>query len=1777
MFISLVPCTSFALDASDCYFASYGLKQGVIEYNSLPSNVSLEKDRTMSVVLCTNQQDISGSLVSSETITSVTYDETIISVVHETSYEGIEVDGWCIKPIKCGSTDITFNLSGGGSKTMQLLVVLPEVGLYSTSSAIEEYLITEYQYTVTNCAYIIVSPKQATLSGSAVFNGIYNMPQADKDKVHISAINDSTFIITVSGILSNQTFTPRIQINFTVVKTEGGQVRDYSRNIYPKLKNGNPSVFYKSYGWNNNVAYERDWLSSFENIALGNNAILRFYYGLEDNAVPLENISSVTVEDSSVIDFYQTTRNELTAYAYSTVHCGNTKVTIHFSDGTPDITFDSSVVLPGVGYYKADTISEENHLTDGLYYESLEHDEDEPAHFWVLSENDNPSNVYSVKLYLWDAQTRQYNELTNSECEYQRIDKQGLNLCILVTLPAIDNPDTRYRFEMLRNGQVWSGTSYTISKNGSFSIKVNVEDTYDFNNNPYIVKDLSNYELHNKKITVLDPSGREIDYSINNYSKLKFAVSMSGNYKICFEDFGQTKSEHSNEAVAMYKDKNGNTMLPGNVVDAIFQPNDRVYSGSSISYYYLSTNSNTTITSVEIINSNNLDISIAKENGKWKLNIEQGYKDARSQGEVDVYIYYQKQGDSNTYLMRSELYIGIDNISYYDWINNEMYIQIPTYAQDFITYTVELLTKTAIESNYRVHFNVDMNIARTIPGALSSWYTDDENKLGVSVGFNTFNSGRNYFKVGGRGDKLESLFENSIKDFSSVQSQLSSPGALPHFSEMLIGNDKNGKVTLVKSDRPEMAMCVAEYDGNVITHKYTVRTDTTFSNGFSSYEIESIPYTYPDNSRVIWLDATTAGVHSYNQTTGSFYYDCLGGSEILACLTKGAMDFLWTWSPIKIKAPDGYQVSYFTINGNGRGFRDEHEDDMTLGFTVYSEDFSAAPSTNGLGVQRIVLRWRNKNNKNDIIEERFNIYFNNYSITGEDQLWNLVSENGYSLSVDTTDKSMSFTYEPNTGFYNVSFDPEILPTAEEMEAELLIKAPAGAKYYKSVHHRGYSLYTSSILRDNKIAIDSMDYEELPEGEDYFRFGIVDYGTYSNGAITAYYNSTSKMGGLVIEWYNANKQLIGSSFIYGRTEGFISETITSSVTDMPEEPVSAATAVVAPGSRDFSLRCTLYPQTGDEYFFSLDMVEPDNYTFNRKIILPYSFIGVENYSQTSGLSAPVITHYNEDMDAIETITGVYTDCGILFSVSSFSPFTIKATQKKYEGNVTDKISYSYNPDSKVMTISGLGITPDYTCEPLEDDYIIDVPWNDIRSDLVTIVVEEGITGIGNNIFAGCQNLKNVILPNSLTSVGITAFWGSGVETLSIPKNVESMDESFKWSPYLANVTVDAANQYYSSDEGVVYSTLDKKLIYFPKNKEGRYEILSGTVSTSDRVFQGASKLTELVIPASLVSMPDLHYDSLASLSAFTVAEDNTAYKSVDGVLYTKDGRTMIYYPQDKKASNYSIPSDVEIVQDFPFKNKYLESISIPSKCMFYELNFSKLTSLKTISVDASNPYYKVVDDVLFSKNGKVMIAYPYAKEGADYHIPNGTLVLAPTCLASLNIKNLYIPHSVVIFDFVGMSFGDSRPDNVYYEGSSEELASLSSYLTVNFNCICSGDAPQIFMRSLGFGPFVYLEYGGQGGYVGVPNNQVITRATIQIKNISYSSDAKIIVNVYDKNGRQVDCRMESLSVPVGQSQTIYIDLNAIGYELKAYIVDSQNKPLCMSSYSSAEVPPVFSGG
>ena len=92
---------------------------------------------------------------------------------------------------------------------------------------------------------------------------------------------------------------------------------------------------------------------------------------------------------------------------------------------------------------------------------------------------------------------------------------------------------------------------------------------------------------------------------------------------------------------------------------------------------------------------------------------------------------------------------------------------------------------------------------------------------------------------------------------------------------------------------------------------------------------------------------------------------------------------------------------------------------------------------------------------------------------------------------------------------------------------------------------------------------------------------------------------------------------------------------------------------------------------------------------------------------------------------------------------------------------------------VLTISGHGDMDDYTRRAYRQST---APWSACQSAMVSAILKDGVTSVGQEAFSYCANLQSVLIPDGVTKIGYMAFRGAGLRRVTIPHSVREIGVS-----------------------------------------------------------------------------------------------------------------------------------------------------------------------------------------------------------------------------------------------------------------------------------------------------------------------------------------------------------------------------------------------------------------
>lgn len=187
--------------------------------------------------------------------------------------------------------------------------------------------------------------------------------------------------------------------------------------------------------------------------------------------------------------------------------------------------------------------------------------------------------------------------------------------------------------------------------------------------------------------------------------------------------------------------------------------------------------------------------------------------------------------------------------------------------------------------------------------------------------------------------------------------------------------------------------------------------------------------------------------------------------------------------------------------------------------------------------------------------------------------------------------------------------------------------------------------------------------------------------------------------------------------------------------------------------------------------------------------------------------------------------------------------VAASSNKCGKNVTWKLS-----KNGTLTISGSGAMYDYDKDQAP-------PWFESDVPVKKIVIESGVTGIGEAAFALCTEATSVTIPATVKTIDEGAFLkDQSLKSILIPKSVREIEDlAFFGCTSLTKISVVSANKYYSSKDGVLFNKRKTELVQYPCGKKGQYTIPKTVREIEDYAFATSAGLTSVTIPGSVLEI------------------------------------------------------------------------------------------------------------------------------------------------------------------------------------------------------------------------------------------------------------------------------------------------------------------------------------
>ena len=290
---------------------------------------------------------------------------------------------------------------------------------------------------------------------------------------------------------------------------------------------------------------------------------------------------------------------------------------------------------------------------------------------------------------------------------------------------------------------------------------------------------------------------------------------------------------------------------------------------------------------------------------------------------------------------------------------------------------------------------------------------------------------------------------------------------------------------------------------------------------------------------------------------------------------------------------------------------------------------------------------------------------------------------------------------------------------------------------------------------------------------------------------------------------------------------------------------------------------------------------------------------------------------------------------------------QAGEPVHSGTCGKNAVWSFDAETGTLTISGTGSTTNYAYHFVSEQ----APWTPLSGQLTKVVVEDGITRLGNHAFTECVNLVEVVLPDSVTELGshvfsncrslagvefpenLTVLGGSvfsgcyALESFTIPESITEIPESmFNYCKNLKTVTFHdgitaiGSNAFYMCESltdvqlpaglktmggGVFFNCKSLTSLDWPaalKNIYGstfsmsgltEFVVPEGVISIGARAFEGCTDLHTLVLPDSVATLGEYAFSFTPNLTELRIPAAVTAIPSG---CFSRSGLTEVVIPE-----------------------------------------------------------------------------------------------------------------------------------------------------------------------------------------------------------------------------------------------------------------------------------------
>lgn len=291
-----------------------------------------------------------------------------------------------------------------------------------------------------------------------------------------------------------------------------------------------------------------------------------------------------------------------------------------------------------------------------------------------------------------------------------------------------------------------------------------------------------------------------------------------------------------------------------------------------------------------------------------------------------------------------------------------------------------------------------------------------------------------------------------------------------------------------------------------------------------------------------------------------------------------------------------------------------------------------------------------------------------------------------------------------------------------------------------------------------------------------------------------------------------------------------------------------------------------------------------------VVIGKNVLGIGQYA-FSGCSSLMSVSVS---DSVMTIgTGAFDNCYRLVEIINKALFKFEIGADSY-GKIAKYAIEIHNGASKIINSDGYLF---YTYDNV--NFLVGYAGSEEKTTLPDNFKGENYV-INDNAMRGIMSIKSLVVPSSVTKIGENAFLGcEALEELVLCENTVSIGKGAFDNCPIENATLPA-----------------KFISSIPTAKLITATITSGT-KIEKHAFRNAALMTKISISSDIAEIESYAFLGCVSLVEISVDEDNANYKTVDGSLYTKDGKKIVQYALGKTDESFAVLADTEEIGDGAF--------------------------------------------------------------------------------------------------------------------------------------------------------------------------------------------------------------------------------------------------------------------